>query len=653
MASLRINKINYFGDKYYFESEVFDSNIILIEADNGTGKTTFNSLIYFCLGGKVKYFDKRSDEPHEQIAYDTNNHAELYISIDEKNYLLHRQISKNEILVAEYIINKDIPFFSPEIIPESTRVYNIYRSSNHDNENLIFSDWILDELGIEVVSLYQGNTTFKFNFSDLLRLIYHNQLPDPSGIYKPLDHKSNFVTDSELIRKAIFELLLGNKYSELYAGITDEREAEKEYNVAKSVSEEYTKLVDSLNELSGNTDIKNVDAIRSEIEKKELSLSKHIDKRNELTNQSTPETIPLTEINELKEEVSRIEQENIDMERAKLRLLNELADLKQLIKHRNQDVKNIEKIIHTHDSLSLFNSKTCPYCLEEVEVEENHCICGSPIDPLRFERFTYTSNEYIDILKSRVKSRETIRAAYENCKSELEQLKDRIFASKHKTQIVSELINEKIEASGKVSPLTSLQEIDSSIFDLKDQISKLNQSLTMEEKLLGLIKESDRLKEKFDNASSKRKIYESQAELDMKGKIKHFNKIYNQLMSESLQECRSAKISSDNYMPIINGGYYKEASSKVSVRLMYYLTLLKMSLTDPSVMFPKFLLIDTPDTAGIEIDNLIPCLEQFRDLTGSYQIILSTGLGKYPKDFIEYRKLYLPNKTTKLLKLRT
>ena len=650
MACLRINKINYYGDKYYFESEEFDTNIVLIEADNGTGKTTLNSLIYYCLGGKVTHFDSKSDEPHEQIAYDKNNYAELFISINSKNYLLRRQIQKNEILVAEYLDNDDVSFFSPEVVADTTQIYSIFRAPN-SNDN-IFSDWILDELGIDVVSLSQGNSTFKFNFSDLLRLIYHNQLPDPSGIYKPLDNKTNFLTDSELIRKAIFELLLGNQFSELYTGITKEREADKKYQVAKNVSEEYRKLVDNLNELSGNNDILNVDAIRGELNENESRLSKLLSRREQITKQSLPEPLQTTQIDILKNDISLLEQDIIEMKRSEYIFLKEIVDLKELIKQRDQDIKNIEKIIHTHNNLSLFNSKTCPYCLKEVEVDENHCICGSPVDEMRFERFTYTSNEYIDILKSRVKSRETIVVAYEACISDLNELKHKVRDSEEKAHEMKTLLNDKIESSGQISPSSNLEEIDSFIFELKDDISKLNQRLTMEEKLLELIKKSDELKEKFDSAASNRKLHESKAELDMQEKLKQFNSVYNELMTESLDECRTAKISSENYMPIINGGSYKEASSKVSVRLMYYLTLLKMSLSDSSITFPRFLLVDTPETAGIEEDNLLACLEQFKGLKGSYQIILSTGLGKYPKEFIKYRKLYLPDKKTKLLKLR-
>ena len=41
MGLMRVNKLIYEGSKYFFESKEFDENIILIEGDNGTGKSTF------------------------------------------------------------------------------------------------------------------------------------------------------------------------------------------------------------------------------------------------------------------------------------------------------------------------------------------------------------------------------------------------------------------------------------------------------------------------------------------------------------------------------------------------------------------------------------------------------------------------------------
>lgn len=56
MGYLRVNRVIYTGQKYYFKSEKFDKNIIVIEGDNGTGKSTLCNLIYFALGGEVPSF---------------------------------------------------------------------------------------------------------------------------------------------------------------------------------------------------------------------------------------------------------------------------------------------------------------------------------------------------------------------------------------------------------------------------------------------------------------------------------------------------------------------------------------------------------------------------------------------------------------------
>ena len=56
MGSLTINKVRYDGDLYQFESPEMDSDIVIIEGDNGTGKTTFFKLIYHAFGGSVDEF---------------------------------------------------------------------------------------------------------------------------------------------------------------------------------------------------------------------------------------------------------------------------------------------------------------------------------------------------------------------------------------------------------------------------------------------------------------------------------------------------------------------------------------------------------------------------------------------------------------------
>ncbi|TOF89605.1 hypothetical protein CGJ12_18855, partial [Vibrio parahaemolyticus] len=109
----------------------------------------------------------------------------------------------------------------------------------------------------------------------------------------------------------------------------------------------------------------------------------------------------------------------------------------------------------------------------------------------------------------------------------------------------------------------------------------------------------------------------------------------------------SAKITLDNYLPSINDGLYRETSSLVSIRMMYFITLMQLALSDESVTFPRFLLIDTPETAGIELEHLINCIHQLEELKNygvDFQVIISTGLNKYPESLKNNRVLFMPDK---------
>jgi hypothetical protein len=72
-----------------------------------------------------------------------------------------------------------------------------------------------------------------------------------------------------------------------------------------------------------------------------------------------------------------------------------------------------------------------------------------------------------------------------------------------------------------------------------------------------------------------------------------------------------------------------------------------LALSDESVTFPRFLLIDTPETAGIELEHLINCirqLEALQDYGVDFQVIISTGLNKYSESLLDNRVLFMPDK---------
>ncbi|MPN23948.1 hypothetical protein SDC9_171341 [bioreactor metagenome] len=109
-------------------------------------------------------------------------------------------------------------------------------------------------------------------------------------------------------------------------------------------------------------------------------------------------------------------------------------------------------------------------------------------------------------------------------------------------------------------------------------------------------------------------------------------------MTTVVADCRSAEIDAQIYLPHINDGEYREHSAKVPKRFLYYLSLLQLSLLS-DIPFPRLLLVDTPETAGIDPDSLVKMLRQISALENpkgrAFQILFSTGVGKYPPEFAE------------------
>lgn len=658
MGNLRINQVKYIGNSYVFESENFDKNIVLIEGDNGTGKSTLCDLIYFALGGEVRMFrrnigGKVNDQRHEQITSDTDNYVDLDVSISDRNYILRRYIADNDITVIPYnvIVVKDedtidgteaLEKTTTEFISEKTLVLPLNRSERND---FVFSDWILDKLGISVVELFHGWNVFKINFSDLMRLIYHDQQPDPENIIKRPDTKSTLVSDSEAVRNAIFELLIGKSYSEYYDAIVEEKQLAKEKVLAKSLVDEYTLLADKMRK---DGEVRNISFLQKEIQDKEQRIEQLHNARLAFKKNRQGSDSVNHDIESLKANIVDNELSLSDHKDKLLSFLNERGKLAKIRTETAIEVRQIEKVIFSHDQLNLFTADTCPYCLSKVTRQDNHCVCGSKIEEEQYERFFYTSQEYKDMLKSKVKTLATIQSALDGCNDDVGKVKEKINTLVDNLSNLREKLGETLQKVDQPIDVERLNDIDDKILELREDVSSLYQLLDIESKLEGFQKSYDDKRERAKSAELNRKVLEAQAKQDVASKVADFSKKYNELMVDTLPDCRSARIRLDDYLPLINDGLYQEKSALVSRRLMYYITMMHLALSDDKVTFPRFLLIDTPETAGIELDHLKNCISKLSELEGygkRFQVIISTGLGKYPDTLKPNRVLYMPDKT--------
>lgn len=615
-----------------FESPEFSAGINIIVGDNGSGKSTFSYLIEYGLGGNVKQFKKGSDEEHVIITQDFENYVILELEINNVQYELKRFIGANDIFISK----------------EGVFDQRLSLNRNGQNSDVIFSDWLLQQLGINVFELNMGTYSWKINFNDLYRLLNYDQDTSPAKIYKS-PSSENFVTDSVVIRKAIFETLIGLSSQEYSDKFGELRKSEKLRDEANALFKNYVEMYSNLTE--------NKDEVKLFIEESAIQLDKLYATREKMQQESVSFDDKANNLAQIQEKLISIELETSKQTIRQNNLLVERGRIERLIKEQNDEILQIEKIIHAHNKLNLFSFELCPFCGVGTKQEEGACICGSTHSK-DYEKFVYTSSEYGEIIGHKKKSLETINLALKSYNEELEEVNEFIAEMLKEADSLKDSLRKiisRIEYSGN-SDL--LDQLNNKIIELKESISENEQLYTVLNRKKQLEDDYKSKKKTYDNILREFKSIQYAFEANNKNTIDSFNIIFSDLMKESTCDCESAIINED-YMPIIDGGVYKEKSARVPIRLMYYFTFFAMGLKYKRVKHPHLLVIDTPESEGIDEDNLktnlllldtaINKANEGNNTPEKYQVIMTTGYGKYPDEYEKFIKLRFNKKDKKFI----
>lgn len=617
MGSLIVKKVIYSGENYFYESPELKKGINIILGDNGSGKSTFSYFIEYALGGKVKPFDNDDDDSrYSLILNDINNYVQIDILIDDVTYSIKRFIGMQDIFVDNGVTTETYPI-------------------NRRGDVHIFSDWLLGKLKIPVFEMYLGASHWYFNFNDLFRLLNYDQNTEPKKIYKsPV--AENFIADSIIIRKSIFEILLGMSSIDYFDKLEKLKLATKKRDVAKALFHSY----ESTHEKPENDEslIQRKSKVETEIAK--------IEKERESYQ------IKETTVDDKIGELAGIQSMLVDMElktsreRIFLRSLqNEQIKVDNVHRTLQDEIQQIQKIIFTHERLDLFSMEVCPFCMNKKEIAIGVCICGSKFNEDDYEKFVYNSSEYKDILSHKQKSIKAIMQAKEDYAQDIYEITGKIEKNTKLIDEYTKRLKTVIETAEFAGSTTVIDAYNNRILELKEELLQLDYSLKTSSEWKRL---SDDLDAKIAhlitaqiNYNNAKKAYD----LNNKETIESFNIIYSKLLGKSSYKSKEAKIDED-YMPFIDNREYKANSSDVPKRLMYYFTILSLAMKLPSVKHPRFLLIDTPEDSGIDIEHLNQNLELLKDAIifgkqadGTYkdfQVILTTGYGKFPKSFEKY-----------------
>ena len=621
MGRLAIRRVVYSGDKYSFESPYLNDGIVIMEGVNGHGKSTFMNLIYYGLGGRVQAFNKNDDndsKKHNEIFYDTNNYVELLIEIDDEKYELTRYIGDNLI----FVVGED----------EEVRETCVLRNQS-DEHTMVFSDWILGKLNINVFDIVQGTRSFKLDFTDLLRLVYHDQETEVDKVYKEADN-SNFLSDSLEIRKAIFEILLGKTYNDYYSTLGQYKLTMKELEKAQAVMDSYDEFLGEVLDY----DLANVIHINSMISENQEMIEK-VQIEREIASREQGNSDEIWQlIGQQKKELILNQHKLEEWESAKNLTTQSIDKILYLIDESEKELSEIEKIRLVNKKLKLFTPNTCPYCLREVEREKGKCICGNDIEEEQYEKFFYTDEEYLDILKVKKKSIQSLEQLLERKSQRLKIIIGHIEKAEQSIEKIRLYIDELTKDIATNYNSAYIRQLDERERELNGIILELKQAKDLAKKRETLASQVIQLRNKVEGLKIRVDSFLNAAREDMLNKKKDFDEVYFSLMKRADEHCYSAYIGED-YMPHINLGAYRERSAAVPKRLMYFLTMLIESLKNEA-NFPQFLMIDTPNKEGIDKENLIKNIgllaeadKYTEEMKTQYQIILTTGIDTYPEEF--------------------
>ncbi|MDO5291603.1 MAG: AAA family ATPase [bacterium] len=624
MGRIVIKSLKYEGDKYYYFNDKFKKGLNVVEGDNGNGKSTFTYLIVYALGMEVKYFDSKEKENITVITTDNNNYVALEVEIGNQVYVLKRAIGDNFINI-----------YNPKT--EEYLILNITRNGYlYEKEGKTFSDWICNKLNIDIVQMEQYNQRHYLNFEDLMRYVYYEQGNNRTIIGEFGISSKNYVRNSELMKRAIFEVLMMSfmpEYYQVYNEIRNiQKEIEDKKNEIKSIQIIKDKIV-------VNIDVSEENILMS-LEKCKKERQRLVSIRDEIQEEDSPlgEGIQesLLELQKKLIEYTYIISSYDDKVNS---AESNLSKSKIVKKDILSEIEMLQKILFTASYIDIIAEDRCPFCNEKVDLSNKRCICGSD-KYLDFSRFIYSDKEYKSMIKSKVKGLQTVERSISSYEEDIKRFKERIEVAYRQKEETINTIKSIVNSVGN-NRYTSIDEISNNIIRLNEEIRNIELINEYYKKISEEQSEINKKSTELQKKKSRLEALEEEKEKILDENIGMFQEIYSKYLSDFYNDQNYNGLKLDrNYVPIIPG--YREQSFSVPKRVFYFLTFLKMSLNDEiKINYPRFLLMDTMKNGGIEIQDLIRLQRYLLEFNEDCQLIVTCGYDEYTNDLDPYRIQYL------------
>lgn len=609
-----INSIKVSGD-YHMQYDFDKINILL--GENGTGKSTFTKLILYGLGVDIPDF---IDEIVKQKMCDAV-HIEFTTKSDNRYRCIRKLPYADMVMITPYIDGK--------LNDEEVFVYNLVE----------YSDFLLEEENYSNQQVtYGNNQSASFRYRFVLRTAVVDQSTPHGKILANLGGSGNeYISNQLLINKAIIENVLKQTNNETQKLRLELKAKEKERSEIQSKIKFYKELTDQY---------------KSEDEKYPVQLSSLCDEmeklqhtRDGLTTQKYETLLKLEhtsdknaekcivkirkELNELKEEQTKLKLEILDIDGVLKKLLDELGKMKQNLAAKKV-LQNIPVTI-------------CPICFSEISEEDIEQGMCSKCKEYKEDDVLESLARYKKMVEDSIKEARSLK------KENDEKLKE-----------IATKIGDKEKKLMKLQKdyLNNLQELkaplENIIQDIKEQVDLIADRYYKLTELKKLIVEKSKLNSSKEQLATR--IGELHEELDAANKkssneilvFEKWKDLYQKLFQQIYSNMYTLSISNEDYMPIIDGNPMSRISSesmKLVARLSYVLSLfeLQKNLENEEVNPVGFVIFDSPKDKDLDNNKYIAFLKELKE-SNSGQIFLTGSVleKEIYESVFEKNNFYLP-----------
>ena len=482
--------------------------------------------------------------------------------------------------------------------------------------------------------------------------MYYDQKTPSGEIIGGFGIKSmDYFKNSSIMKRSIFEILISDYFKEYYNTYYEIKDKLKEKEEIKETKKSIQSLIEGVVRETNLDKIEDIEEVisynKDEIERLKKIRETHINSNYENSIEENNE-LNIDRINSIQEEISLLTMKKNKLEIDIEEIQEEINKAQYVRKNLEDDINYLDRILFTSKMYNIINDDTCPFCLEKINENGGKCICGSD-KYLDYEKFIYSDVEYLKMMKSKIKGLRTTNYTIESCEEELKEI-----LSKHKyiEEKLKYLLMSIKEISAELVSGIDFKSVDmltEEIMLLKEELIELEVLKSKLDNLDNVNKNIANLENKLDSLRKKLDELEIQKSDIISKNLKIFFDKYYLWITEFYDD-KKINISLDrDYKPVVK--FYREESFSVPKRFFYYLSLLNLSLKK-NINYPRFLLIDTLKSAGIDVPRLRNLIPYLNELEGEeYQVIMTCGYEEYDNS-LNWNIIDELSDENKLLKLK-